>query len=115
MASESILEYSNAEKAPVPMDKNITILNLGHEKYLFKSPFPVNITIEDGVYIAASYDLNTFGYGETEDEALRDLCEGIIEHYEHLKAEQDNFGPLLKRDWDFLSRMIIEMEIVECN
>lgn len=67
---------------PGPVDKNITILNLGHRKYLFKSPFPfpVNIVFEDDVYVASSYDLNTFGYGESEDEALRDLCESIIEH-----------------------------------
>lgn len=98
--------------APRIVDKNITILNLGHEKYLFKSPFPVNIVFEDDVYIASSYDLNTFGYGESEDEALRDLCESVIEYYEHLKANHSNLGALLKRDWDFLSRMIVE---VKCN
>jgi len=99
----------------IHIDKNITILNLGHEKYLFKTPFPVNILIEDETYIAASYDLNLFGYGDNEDEALRDLCASIIEHYEHLKTNQSKLGSLLMRDWNFLSRMIEEMEMVSCN
>lgn len=100
---------------PIHIYKNVTILNLGHEKYIFKSPFPVNILVEDDTYIATSYDLNLFGYGETEDEALRDLCESIIEHYEHLKTNQSNLGSLLKRDWNFLARMIEELEMVSCN
>lgn len=100
---------------PIQIDKNITILSLGHEKYIFKSPFPVNILVEDDTYIATSYDLNLFGYGESEDEALRDLCESIIEHYEHLKTNQSNLGSLLKRDWNFLARMIEDMEMVSCN
>ncbi|MDI6794598.1 MAG: hypothetical protein QME81_17310 [bacterium] len=91
---------------PRPADRNITILNLRHGKYLFKSPFPINIVFEDNVYIASSYDLNMFGYGESEDEALRDFCESIIEYYAHLKANHGRLGSLLKRDWDFLSRMI---------
>jgi hypothetical protein len=93
----------------------ITILNLGHGKYLFKSPFPVNITYEDEVYIASSYDLNLFGYGESEDEALRDLCGSIIEYYEHIKANRNKMGPLLKRDWEFLSWMILDSEDEQCN
>lgn len=100
---------------PIYVDKNITILNLGHEKYLFKSPFPVNILVENDIYIATSYDLNLFGYGDSEDEAIRDLCESIIEHFEHLKNNQSKLGLLLKRDWNFLSRIIKEMEMVSCN
>ena len=100
---------------PIVVDKNVTILNLGHEKYFFKSPFPINIQVEDDTYIAASYDLNLFGYGESEDEALRDLCDSIVEHYEHLKSNETKLGPLLKRDWNFLSRMIEAMEMVPCN
>jgi len=115
MESVTITRPSKRKRKPLPIDKNITILYLGQEKYLFKSPFPVNITFEDDVYIASSYDLNSFGYGKSEDEALRDLCESIIAHYEHLKANQNKLGPLLKRDWDFLSRIILEMEDAPCN
>lgn len=100
---------------PIVVDKNVTILNLGHEKYLFKSPFSVNIQVEDDNYIAASYDLNLFGYGGSEDEAIRDLCESIFEHYEHLKMNQAKLGHLLRRDWNFLYRLILELETVPCN
>lgn len=65
--------------------------------------------------IATSYDLNTFGCGETEDEAIRDLCESIIEYYEHLKSNYNRLGVLLQRDWDFLSRIILELEELSCN
>ncbi|MBC8183179.1 hypothetical protein H8E88_18905 [candidate division KSB1 bacterium] len=100
---------------PIPLDKNITILNLGHKKYVFKSPFPVNVVIEENIYIASSYDLNTFGYGETEDDVIRDLCESIFEYYEHLKSNRSRLGTLLQRDWNFLSRIVLEMGEVSCN
>lgn len=115
METATIKSSVRRKTKPIHFDKNITILNLGHEKYLFRSPFPVNILVEDDTYIATSYDLNLFGYGDCEDEALRDLCETIIEHYEHLKMNQSKLGALLKRDWNFLSRMIEEMETVPCN
>ncbi|UCE06954.1 MAG: hypothetical protein JSW07_02635 [bacterium] len=103
MKSETLDKISAERLKPISIEKNITILNLGHGKYLFKSPFPFNIIYENEIYIASSYDLNTFGYGESEDEALRDLCDCIIEYYEHVKANRNKMGPLLKRDWEFLS------------
>lgn len=114
---ETLTSHNKSQKKikPIPVDKNITILNLGHSKYIFKSPFPINIVLEDNVYIASSYDLNLFGYGDNEDEAVRDLCESIIDHYEHLKANQENLGKLLQRDWEFLSRMVVESEEAACN
>ena len=115
MEKTTLKKASTKKIKPIPLDKNITILNLGHEKYIFKSPFPVNIVIEDDIYIASSYDLNTFGYGKTEDEAIRDLCESIIEYYEHLKSNRPRLGELLQRDWDFLNRMILELEQVSCK
>jgi hypothetical protein len=115
METVNIKSQVKEKVKPIHIEKNITILSLGHVSYLFKSPFPVNILVEDDIYIATSYDLNLFGYGETEDEALRDLCDSIIEHYEHLKKNETKLGPLLKRDWNFLSRMIEDMELVQCN
>lgn len=115
METATLKRQVKQKTKPIHIDKNVTILNLGHEKYLFKSPFPVNILVEDETFIATSYDLNLFGYGDSEDEALRDLCESIIEHYEHLKTNRSKLGSLLKRDWNFLSRIIKEMEMVSCN
>lgn len=79
---------------------------------MFNTPFPVNIAYEDGVHIATSYDLNTFGYGPSEDEAIRDPCESIVEHFKHLKHNQNSLGTLLKRGWDFLFKVIVEIELV---
>ena len=110
MKAETIDHFTQEEIKQIPVNKNITILNLGHGRYLFKSPFPVNIVYDEETYIASSYDLNTFGNGDSEDEALRDLCESIIEYYEHLKSNQHKLGPLLKRDFAFLSQMILEVE-----
>ena len=115
MKHNTLVKVSSERPKDIPIEKNITILNLGHGRYIFKSPFPVNITYEDEIYIASSYDLNLFGYGESEDEALRDLCGSIIEYYEHIKANRNNVGPLLKRDWEFLSRMILDIEVEQCN
>jgi len=68
---------------------------------MFSSPLP--------------YDLNIFGYGESEDKALREICESIIEHYEHIMVNQNKLELLLRRDWDFLSRMIKETEAITCK
>lgn len=70
---------------------------------------PLYVTVEPGENVVVSNaDLDIFGYGETEDEALRDFCQCVSETYFELKEEQDSLGPHMERIWNYLSRAIIE-------
>jgi len=49
------------------------ISDLRSNEYQLVRPLPVTISEEDNLPVVTSYDLNLFGYGETEDEAIQDL------------------------------------------
>ncbi|MDI6787948.1 MAG: hypothetical protein QME51_06215 [Planctomycetota bacterium] len=82
------------------------ILDLRSDKYQFIKPLPVTISEEDNLYVVTSYDLNLFGYGETEDEAIQDLCETIVEYYEDIENNKENLGKIPIRDKHFLEQII---------
>jgi len=71
---------------------------------------PLYVTIEeaDGVIVASNADLDLFGYGDTESEALQDLREVIEETYWDLKAEQARLGSHLQSIWNYLNRIVLE-------
>ncbi|MEK6733563.1 MAG: hypothetical protein AABY27_00445 [Pseudomonadota bacterium] len=82
------------------------ILNLRSDKYQLATSLPVTISEEDNLYVITSHDLNLFGYGETEDEAIQDLCETIVEYYEDIENNKENLGKIPTRDKHFLERII---------
>lgn len=65
---------------------------------------PIYVTLEeqDGVVVASNVDLDLFGYGDTEAEALQDLREIISETHLDLKAEQGRLSPHLQAIWNYL-------------
>ena len=73
-------------------------------------PLPVTISeeknLEEKLYIVASHDLNLFGCGETEDEAIQDMCEAIVEYYEDIENYKGELGKIAIRDKHFLERII---------
>ena len=75
---------------------------------------PLYVLIEDREPVMVSnVDLDIFGYGDTEDEAVQDFCECVVETYWDLKEAADRLGPHLQRIWDFLDRIVQEVE--PCN
>jgi predicted RNase H-like HicB family nuclease len=74
---------------------------------------PLYITIEEeaGTVVASNVDLDVFGYGDTEAEALQDLREVIVETYFDLKANQNNLGPYLQTIWNYLNRIVLELQL----
>ncbi|MBU0568494.1 hypothetical protein KJ693_05200 [bacterium] len=89
--------------------KNIFLSNIGVNGYHLRNFIPINIEYEE-IFVAISYDINMFGYGDTEQEAIRDLCESIVEYYEDLKESKDELGPIPASDYDFLKDVIIEVK-----
>lgn len=75
---------------------------------------PVYVTVEeqDDVVVISNADMNIFGYGDTEAEALQDFREVVAETYYNLKAEQDNLSTHLATIWNYTDRMIVELRRV---
>jgi hypothetical protein len=73
-----------------------------------KVELPVTLEFTGDVVVAISYDLEEFGCGHDELEALKDLRESIRNLYYLFKDEKDNLGPLPRRQWNFLENIIIE-------
>jgi hypothetical protein len=64
---------------------------------------------DDGAQVVASaYDLDLFGYGETEGEALDDLRHTIVDLYLTLRENVTALGPLPDRVWDYLTNIVEE-------
>jgi hypothetical protein len=87
--------------------KNIFIDTLHSEVYLLNKAIPVSIEHADQVYIASNYDLELYGYGDTEDEAIDDLRKSIIECYEDLKQEKE-LGPIPSKMFAYYKSIIQE-------
>lgn len=58
--------------------------------------------------IAYAPDLDLFGYGETENEALDDLRRTVADLYYTLREERASLGPMPAQVWDYLTHIIVE-------
>jgi hypothetical protein len=91
--------------------KPIMLENLRDLRYEVIRPIPVVLEEDDGQYCATWYDADMFGYGDTEQEGLEDLCDGIAGLWEVLKREAagQSLGDDLAQQWAFLQRSIREV------
>lgn len=86
----------------------LLLYSLRHPQLRLSSPIAVSLE-DDGVQvIAVAYDLDVFGYGETEWEALDDLRHTITDLYFTLKDDARALGPMPRRVWEYLSDIIEE-------
>jgi hypothetical protein len=71
---------------------------------------PIAISLEDdgAQVIASAYDLDLFGYGETEGEALDDLRRTIVDLYFTLRENVSSLGALPVRVWEYLTDIVEE-------
>jgi hypothetical protein len=71
---------------------------------------PIAISVEDDgdQVIAAAHDLDLFGYGETEGEALDDLRRTIVALYLTLRENSAALGILPAQIWDYLEDAVEE-------
>lgn len=88
--------------------KNIYIQNLRYPTYVLKSPISIALEFEENQVIASCYDIDMYGSGSNEEEAIDDLCEVIVEYYESLKEDKDKLGPIPRKHWIYLERIISE-------
>lgn len=91
-----------------PLPLVVFVSDLGDPRLTLKQPLPVVIQYGDTAITACSYDLEDFGVGDTEFEAVNDLKATIAELYFALKENQDRLGPQPEKDWLFLRSIINE-------
>lgn len=97
--------YSKINKNKI---NNIAIKNLHSKKLILLDALYITLEFEDDIHIAYSNDLNIFGYGETELNAIRDFSQELEDLYFNLKKEK-KLGKFAKETNDFLLRIIKEV------
>ena len=86
--------------------RSVFIKNLRDEGYKLREPLAISLEFENGGVCACCYDIDMYGEGKTEEEAIDDLCEVIIDYYESLKEDEDKLGEIPKRHWIYLKDVI---------
>ena len=86
--------------------KNLLISTLLSERLELRTPLPVLLEHDGEQYVASSVDLNVYGWGPTEEDALDDFRRAVEDFYFSLKCEQ--LGDDLKRRFGFLASIISE-------
>jgi hypothetical protein len=81
----------------------LLLYSLRHSQLRLSSPIAVSLEDDGEQVIAVAYDLDVFGYGETEWEALDDLRHAITDLYFTLKDDAGTLGPMPRRVWEYLS------------
>ena len=118
MTTDSIAEkYTKKEEIKLlknrPEEKIIPINFLSSEKLRLKTHIAVAMKYspEDENWIVDSPELNVYGVGRDEDEALEDFKSVLEESYFDLKEDRDNLGPRLEKEWSFFSQVIEEKSL----
>lgn len=88
--------------------RTLFVRDLGHLKYRLRCPLPVVLEVDGPHVVAYSHDLDMFGWGDVEDEALLDFKGSVCELYENLREDPAALGPHLQRVLRHLEEMIVE-------
>ncbi len=86
--------------------RTIFLSHLYSDRYLLTQPLPVELEFGAKEITIVSYDLNIYGVGETEDEAIDDFCLSLIETYEDIENHQNALGSYLQQIWNYLSKVV---------
>lgn len=94
---------------PPRQSKTIFIRDLGDPRVAPIRALPASIEFGPDLVSAFSYDIEEFGIGADEFEAVEDLKASIAALYFLLKDDQTNLGPLPQRQWAFLKGVMREI------
>ena len=87
-------------------ERSVFLQSLHDDRLRLAGPLAVFVEDDGHQVIASSADLEVFGYGETEAEALEDLRRTICDLYVELQERPRDLGPLPQRVWDYLSEVV---------
>ncbi len=79
-------------------------------KLILKQPIFVSLSYspEGEIWVVDCPELNLYGEGKDEQQAVEDFKIVIEEFYFSLKKDKEKLGPDLKKKWDILQRVIKE-------
>lgn len=88
----------------------IPIQFLDSEKLELKQPLCVtlNYSSDSEEWVADCLELNIYGSGRDEAEAIKDFKIALEESYFSLKKDKDKLAPQLEEEWKYLNRVIKE-------
>ncbi|MDH7486709.1 MAG: hypothetical protein QHJ81_10595 [Anaerolineae bacterium] len=89
--------------------KLILLYSLHQPRLRLKEPLAVLLERDNGQVIAQSFDLDLFGYGDTESEALEDLRQTVADLYFELKESAGGLGTLPEKVWGYLKDIVSEV------
>ncbi len=90
--------------------KSVLVLSLHNPLLKLNEPLIAHLDYDEEGVIAFCYDLDIFGHGDTEGEALEDIRKTISDLYFELESNKDNLGPLPKKIWEYLSYIVEKKE-----
>lgn len=93
--------------------KTILLYSLHNLSLKLKEPLAVYLEEDSQEVITYCYDVDVFGHGETESEALEDLRKTISDLYFELECNKNNLGPYPEKIWDYLSNIVEETEVID--
>jgi len=86
------------------------IMRFHSDKYYLSKP-PLYVQVEsylDG-YLVVDEDVNRHGIGNTIADALYDYEQALLYYFESLNKHHPKLSPNLKRDFEFLNKVIAEV------
>ena len=86
----------------------LLLYSLRHPGLRLRNPIAVSLEDDGAQVIAAAYDLDLFGYGETESDALDDLRRTTVDHYLTLRENEGALSSLPRQVWDYLADVVEE-------
>jgi len=86
----------------------LLLYSLRHPGLRLRNPIAVSLEDDGTQVIASAYDLDLFGYGETESDALDDLRRTIVDLYLTLRENVNDLSPLPQQVWEYLADVVEE-------
>ncbi len=97
----------------IMVKEKLKVLKFG-KKLRLKQPISVSLIYSfdnfgNNFWIADNSELDIYGEGKNENQAIDDFKQVLEETYFGLKKDRENLGPELKKKWSILSKIIEEI------
>lgn len=106
MTEQVIREVVKETVFQVLRQKTIYLEDLKHPELELTRPIPVFLEYDGETAIANYYDTESYGYGESEYEALDELRLELTQTYLDLAEDANRLGPLPQQWWNNLQGII---------
>jgi len=102
------MKLSTAQRSyqQITVSKPLLLYSLHHPQLSLKAPIAVSLEYDADQVIAYAHDLEVFGYGETEIEALSDLRRTVCDLYFELAEHCQSLEGEARSIWEYLSHIV---------